>query len=203
MLKLFYSPGVCSMAPHILLKDTGLPHELVRVDLATKRTQHGDDFNAIAAKGSVPLLMLDDGSVLSEGPVIAQYICDQAGRTDLMPAAGTLARHRVMEWQNYITSELHKAFAPLFKATASSDTKAMFRQQLNDKFAWVSSQLEGRDWLTGESFTAADAYLFTVASWTGNADVDVRGREALQRFMGRVRNRPAVQAALKAEGLIA
>ena len=162
-MKLFYTPGVCSMAPHILLQETATPAELVRVDLGTKRTQHGDDFLQIAAKGSVPLLMLDDGSVLSEGPVIAQYICDRAARTDLMPAAGTLERYRVMEWQNYLTSELHKSFAPLFKATASAETKAWFRQQLKDKFAWVSRQLEGRPYLTGSTFTAADAYLFTIA----------------------------------------
>ena len=202
-MKLFYTPGVCSMAPHILLQETATPAELVRVDLGTKRTQHGDDFLQIAAKGSVPLLMLDDGSVLSEGPVIAQYICDRAARTDLMPAAGTLERYRVMEWQNYLTSELHKSFAPLFKATASAETKAWFRQQLKDKFAWVSRQLEGRPYLTGSTFTAADAYLFTIASWTGSADVDIGGCEALQGFMGRVRNRPAVQATLRAEGLIA
>jgi glutathione S-transferase len=203
LMKFFYSPGVCSQAPHILLKDTGLAVELVRVDLATKRTEHGEDFKQTAAKGSVPLLMLDDGSVLSEGPVIAQYICDKAGRTDLMPPAGTMERYRVMEWQNYITSELHKSFAPLFKPTASPDTKAFFRNLLKEKFAWVSSQLEGRDHLTGATFTAADAYLFTVASWSGVADVDIKGCEALQQFLGRVRNRPAVQATLKAEGLIA
>lgn len=201
-MKLYYAPGVCSLAPHILLKETATPAELVRVNLATKQTEHGDDYKQIAAKGSVPLLMLDDGSVLSEGPVIAQYICDQAGRTDLMPAAGTIERYRVMEWQNYITSELHKSFQPLFKPNASTDIKAWFRQALQDKFAWVSAQLEGRDYLTGGTFTAADAYLFTVASWSGLVDVDIKGCDALQQFMGRVRNRPAVQAALRAEGLL-
>ena len=202
-MKLFFSPGVCSLAPHILLKETGLPHELVRVDLATKRTQHGEDFKQIAAKGSVPLLMLDDGSVLSEGPVIAQYICDQAQRSDLIPPAGTIPRYRVMEWQNYITSELHKSFAPLFKATASADTKTWFRAQLKDKFAWVSRQLEDRSFLSGDTFTAADAYLFTVTTWCTVADVDISGCEALKRFMRQVRSRPAVQAALRAEGLMA
>lgn len=202
-MKLFFSPGVCSLAPHILLKETGLPHELVRVDLATKRTQHGEDFKQIAAKGSVPLLMLDDGSVLSEGPVIAQYICDQAQRSDLMPPAGTIPRYRVMEWQNYITSELHKSFAPLFKPTTSADAKSWFRQLLKDNFAWVDSQLQGRQFLTGDTFTAADAYLFTVTQWTGKVDVDLSGREALHGFTSRVRNRAAVQVTLKAEGLIA
>jgi glutathione S-transferase len=200
-MKLFYSPGACSLAPHILLEETKTSADFVRVDLAAKVTEHGDDYKKIASKGAVPLLMLDDGSVLSEGPVISQYICDKAGRTDLMPAAGTIERYRVMEWQNFITSELHKSFAPLFKADAAPEIKTWFRQVLKDKFAWVSSQLEGRDYLTGANFTAADAYLFTVTTWTRHVDVDLGSFEALKAFIARVHSRPAVQAVLKAEGL--
>jgi glutathione S-transferase len=201
-MKLYYSPGACSFAPHVLLQDTALPFELVRVNLGTHQTESGQDFAQITSKNSVPLLQLDDGSVLSEGPVIAQYICDQAARTDLMPAAGTLARYRVMEWQNYITSELHKSFSPLFNSAASADTKALFAKQLQAKFAWVSAQLEGRDYLTGATFTAADAYLFTVTSWAGLVDLDLSAHTHLTAFLARVRARPAVQAALRAEGLL-
>lgn len=201
-MKLFYSPGACSLAPHILLEDTGLQAELVRVDLSTGQTASGEDFAHITSKRAVPLLMLDDGSVLSEGPVIAQYLCDRAERTDLMPAAGTLARYRVMEWQNYITSELHKAFTPLFNKEASADTKALFATQLQTKFAWVSGQLQGRDYLTGSTFTAADAYLFTVASWAAYVALDLSAHTDLTQFLARVRTRTAVQAALRAEGLL-
>lgn len=202
-MKLYYSPGACSLCPHILIQDTGLPCELVRVNLAKRQTAAGEDYTTINPKGSVPLLQLDGGEVLSEGPVIAQYLCDQAGRTDLMPAAGTLARYRVMEWQNYITSEVHKSFSPLFNPTASADTKAFFVKQLQAKFGWVSTQLAGRDYLTGSTFTAADAYLFVVSSWAAMVQMDLSAHTHLMAFIERVRARPAVQAALKAEGLLA
>jgi glutathione S-transferase len=200
-MKLYYSPGACSLSPHILIEEAALPCEFVRVDLARHLTESGADYTAINPKGSVPLLQLDSGELISEGPVIAQYLCDLAGRTDLMPAAGTLARYRVMSWQNYITSELHKSFSPLFNPAASAETKAMFASSLQSKLAWVSSQLAGQDYLTGSTFTAADAYLFVVASWSRMVGMDLSAHTHLTAFMARVGARPAVLAALKAEGL--
>lgn len=202
-MKLYYSPGACSLAPHILLQDCGLPFERIRVDLASHRTESGQDYAQISSKNAVPLLQLDAGSVLSEGPVIAQYICDRAGRTDLMPAPGTMDRYRVMEWQNFITSELHKSFSPLFNREASADTKALFAARLHDKLGWVSAQLEARDHLCGTDFTAADAYLFTVLGWAAPVGLDLSAHGRLGDYLDRVRARPAVQAALRAEGLLA
>jgi len=201
-MKLYYSPGACSQVPHILIHETGLKAELVRVDLRAKRTENGDDYKQIAPKGSVPLLQLDDGSTLTEGPVIAQYLCDKAGRTDLMPAAGTMARYRVMEWQNFITAEIHKSYSPLFKPNAAPATKAWFRDVLKEKYALVSKQLERTEYLTGSTFTAADAYLFTVSNWAKGVGVDIQGFAPVRTFLGRVRQRPAVQAALRAEGFL-
>lgn len=201
-MKLYYSPGACSLAPHALLIDIGQPFDLIKVDISKGVTEHGQRFSDITPKGAVPLLELDNGDRLSEGVVICQYLCDQAGRTDLMPAAGTMARYRVMEWQNYITSELHKSFAPLFNAQASKDTKALFAEQLQRKFAWVSSQLADRPYLTGETYTAADTYLFVVASWAAYVQLDLSAHTHLQAFLGRVKARPAMLAAMKAEGLL-
>lgn len=201
-MKLYYSPGACSLVPHALLVDIGRPFELDRVDTQKGLTASGQRYADITPKGAVPLLELDNGERLSEGVVICQYLCDQAGRTDLMPAAGTMARYRVMEWQNYITSELHKSFSPLFNAQASAETKALFAKQLQSKFAWVSSQLADRDYLTGSTYTAADAYLFVVASWAAYVQLDLSAHTQLQAFMARVKARPAMQAAMKAEGLL-
>lgn len=201
-MKLYFSPGACSLTPHIVLREAGLPFSLVKVDTATHKTEHGVDFYTINPKGYVPLLELDDGQLLSEGPVIAQYVADRAKRSDLMPEAGTMARYRVMEWQSYITSELHKSFSPLFNPAFDSATKTLFADGLRKKFGWVSSQLRGRQYLTGDSFTAADAYLFTVAGWSKYVGLDLSDCEHLQAFLARVAERPAVREAMKAEGLI-
>lgn len=201
-MKLYYSPGVCSLAAHILLRETGLPFELVRVDLANHKLHEKDDYYAINPKGSVPVLELDDGERLTEGPVIAQYICDRANRTDLMPAAGTMARYRVMEWQNFVTSELHKSYSPLFNPDFNEDGKAWFRGLLRKKYELVDNRLQKSDYLTGSDFTAADAYLFTVTNWARRVNVDLQGLAALEAFMNRVRAREAVNAALVAEGLV-
>lgn len=201
-MKLYYSPGACSLAPHILLRETGLPFELVRVDLASHKLREPNDYYAVNAKGGVPVLELEDGERLTEGPVIAQWIGDRAARTDLMPAAGTLARYRVMEWQNYITSELHKSYSPLFKSDFSEDGKAWFRSALRKRYEYVASRLEKNDFLAGSTFTAADAYLFVVTNWAGRVGVDLQNLPALDAFMNRVRTREAVQAALTAEGLV-
>lgn len=201
-MKLYYSPGACSLAPHIVLREAQLAFTLERVDLKSHKTEHGADYTAITSKGSVPLLELDNGEVLSEGPIITQYISDQAANTDLMPAAGTLARYRVMEWQNYITSELHKSFSPLFDATQGDAAKAHFSSALHKKFEWVSQQLDGRQYLTGDKFTAADAYLFTVAGWAKYVNLDLSAYDNLQVYLKRIAARPAVHAAMTAEGLL-
>lgn len=200
-MKLYYSPGACSLAPHILLRDTALPFTAVRVDTKTHKTADGDDYYAINPKGSVPVLELDDGSRLTEGPVVCQYLCDRAGRTDLMPAAGTMQRYRVMEWQNYVTSELHKSFSPFFNAAFDANARAVFLAALRKKYQWIDRQLEGRNYLTGNTFTAADAYLFVVTRWSSPVGLDLADLAALQGFMQRVGELEAVQAALRAEGL--
>jgi len=200
-MKLYFSPGACSLAPHIVLRETAAAFTLVRVDLAKHQTPTGEDYYAVNSKGSVPVLELEDGARLTEGPVIAQYVSDRAGRTDLMPAAGTLARYRVMEWQNYITSEIHKSFSPLFRADFDEPGKSWFRAALRKKYEWVTAQIEGRDFLTGTNFTAADAYLYTVTRWASRVGVELADLKTLQAFMRRVNEREAVQAALTAEGL--
>jgi glutathione S-transferase len=200
-MKLFYSPGACSLAVHIVLREIGNPFELERVDLGAHKTSTGDDYYRSNPKGYVPLLELDDGQVLTEGPVICQYLCDQAGRTDLMPAAGSLPRYRVMEWQAFISSEVHKSLGALFNSALDDAAKATYAGMAHRRLQWISAQLGGRPYLTGDDFTAADAYLFTVANWTGFVGMDIADCPDLKAFQARVAARPAVQAALKAEGL--
>ena len=201
-MKLYYSPGACSLSPHIVLRESGLAFEPVLASTKTHKLQDGTDYYGINPKGYVPLLELDDGQRLSEGPVIVQYIADQAPASQLAPAAGTMARYRVMEWLNFITSELHKGFSPLFNPATPEDYKPLVRTRLGERFAWVNSQLEGRAYLMGDTFTVADAYLFTVAGWGKYVGVDISGLANLSAYMGRVAARPAVQEALKAEGLL-
>jgi glutathione S-transferase len=201
-MKLYYSPGSCALAPHILLRETAVPFQLVRVDLAPHTLKDsGEDYYAINPKGSVPVLELDSGERLTEGPVIAQWLCDHAQRTDLMPAAGTMARYRVMEWQNYITAELHKSFSPLFRPDFNAAAKDWLRAALRKKYEYVAARLRDTDYLTGAHFTAADAYFFVVTSWSGHVGVNITDLEPVQRLLNRVYQREAVQAALKAEGL--
>jgi len=203
-MKLYFSPGACSLAPHIALRETNTPFTLEKVDTATHKTAQGDDYYALNAKGAVPMLELASGERLTEGPVIAQYVAELARDTKLLPPAGSLARYRVLEWQNYITSELHKSFSPLFgKPALDAAGKAAFVAALGTKLSWVSSQLRDKDYLTGADFTVADAYLFAVASWARFVELDLSGAPELSSFLSRVRERPAVQAAMRAEGLIA
>ena len=202
MTKLYYSPGACSLSPHSALREAGLPFQLVMASTKTKKLADGSDFLTINPKGQVPLLELDDGERLSEGPAIVQYIADQAPTSGLMPPAGTMARYHALEWLNYITSEIHKGFTPLFTPGTHEETKATARQKLGERLAWVDTQLAGKTWLMGEHFTVADAYLFTVANWGKYAGVDIAPLANLSAYMGRVAARPAVQAALKAEGLL-
>lgn len=201
-MKLYYSPGACSQAPHIVALESGAKVDLVKVDTSTHKTADGSDFYAINAKGYVPLLELDDGSRLSEGPVICQYLADKAGATTLMPAAGTIERYRVMEWQNYITAELHKTFSPLFNPTYDAAVKKIFADAVLKKLGWVNEQLKDREYLTGKHFTAADVYLFVVARWTLFVKLDISALTHLNAFLSRVGARPKVIEALKAEGLI-
>jgi glutathione S-transferase len=201
-MKLYYSAGACSLAPHILLNETKLPSVTDHVNLAQHTTSDGADYYAVNPKGAVPLLVLEDGTTLTEGPIIAQYIADKAGRTDLMPAAGTIARYKVMEWQNYITSELHKFFSPLFRPDFDPNGKDQLRAALRKKYEWVTKQLAGKDYLTGATFTAADAYLFTITRWAPKVGVDLTDLAPLQEFMKRVAARPAVRATLQSEGLL-
>lgn len=201
-MKLYYSPGACSLSPHIVLHEAGLPFQAVLASTKTHKLADGTDYYTINPKGYVPLLELDNGERLSEGPVIVQYIADQAPASGLAPAAGTMARYRVQEWLNFITSELHKGFSPLFNPAMPEEAKALSRAKLGDRLRWVDEQLEGKSYLMGETFTVADAYLFTVAGWGKYVGVDISGLDRLGAYLGRVAARPAVQAALKAEGLL-
>lgn len=202
-MKLYFSPAACSLAPHILLRETGLAFTLEKVDTARHTIAGGQDYFQINPKGQVPMLELADGTRISEGPVIAQYIADTAGDLDLMPAAGSLARYRVMEWQNYVTAELHKSFTPLFHAGLDAVAKSTLKDALRKKLEWLNSQLEGRDFLIGPTFTAADAYLFVVLGWAPFVDLNIADLAHLQTFLARVAARPAVRAAMQAEGLSA
>lgn len=202
-MKLYYSPGACSLAPHIVLREAGTAFTLEKVDLASRRTERGTDYDGIAHKGQVPLLELDDGARVSEGAVIAQLIADRAGAQHLMPAAGTLQRYRVLEWQNYITSELHKSFTPLFNKALGADARQTLKSLLRKKFEWVDARLAGSTCLTGETFTAADAYLYVVSRWAPMVALGLEDLPHLQRFLAAAGARESVRAALQAEGLTA
>ncbi|WP_227816035.1 glutathione transferase GstA [Nitrogeniibacter aestuarii] len=201
-MKLYYSPGACSQAVHIVLEECGLPYRIEKVDLVSGATESGKALADINPKKAVPVLELDDGAHLTEGPVIAQFVADSAGRLDLMPAGGSRQRYRVMEWQNFLTSEVHKAYTPLFKPQVDAASKAFFRKTLRSRYAWIDDQLAGKTHLTGDAFTAADAYLFVTASWAPMVDVDLSGLANLDAFVHRVRQRPAVRRVLAAEGLL-
>ncbi len=199
-MKLYYSAGACSLAPHIALVEAGLPHQLVKVDLRKHALPDGTDYYGINPKGYVPLLELDDGQRLSEVGVILQYIADRKPGT-LVPAFGTLERYRVMEWLNFIATELHKQFSPLFYPDTPDATKDAQRAKLAKRFDYLSKTLSAQPYLTGQAFTIADAYLFTILNWTGGVKVDLAPWPALQQFQARVAARPKVHAALVAEGL--
>jgi len=201
-MKLYYSPGACSLSPHIVLREAGLPFTLALASTKTHKLADGTDYYGINPKGYVPLLELDSGERLSEGPVIVQYIADQVPDHKLAPANGTMARYRLQEWLNFITSELHKGFSPLFSPTTPEDYKPVIKDRLAGRLKWVNEQLEGRQYLMGDTFTVADAYLFTVVNWTQFVGIDISGLANLGAFMDRMRARPAVQEALKAEGLL-
>jgi glutathione S-transferase len=201
-MKLYYSPGACSLSPHIVLHETGLPFQAVMASTKTHKLQDGTDYYTINPKGYVPLLELDNGERLSEGPAIVQYLADQVPAKKLAPAAGTMARYRLMEWLNFISTELHKSFSPLFNPAMPEEGKKLYRERLLSRFQYVDQQLEGRAFLMGEDFSVADAYLYTVSGWGKHVGVDISGFKQLGAFIARMNARPSVQAALKAEGLI-
>jgi len=202
LMKLYYSNGACSLSPHIVLRESGLPFTLVRASTKTHALDDGTDYYTINPKGSVPLLELDNGERLTEGPAIVQYIADQAPDKKLAPANGTFERYRVQEWLNFITSELHKGYSPLFRPTTPEDFKPVLRDLLLKKYEFVDSSLAGKQYLMGDHFTVPDAYLFVVTNWAKHVGLDLSKFANLQAFMARMAARPAVQAALEAEGLV-
>jgi glutathione S-transferase len=201
-MKLYYFKGACALSPHIALLEAGLPFTLVRVDSKTKKTESGEDFLAINSKGAVPALQLDDGRVLTEGPAVVQYIADLKPDSGLAPRAGTFERYQLMEILNYITSEVHKSFSPLFNPASTPETKEAFVANLGKKFDWLTGFLGKKPFLLGDTFTVADGYLFTVLNWTTHVKIDLGKWPVLADFRERVANRPKVQEAMKAEGLI-
>ena len=200
-MKLYYSPGACSLAPHIALVEAGLPFTSVKVDLRTHKLADGTDYYTINPKGYVPLLELPDGERLSEVAVILQYVADRKPGT-LAPAFGTMARYRLMEWLNFVATEVHKQFGPLFYPTTPEATRETQRAKLATRFDLIAKTLARQPYLTGEAFTVADAYLFTVVNWAGMLKIDLAPWPALQAFQDRVAARPKVREAMKAEGLI-
>lgn len=201
-MKLYYSPGACSLASHIALCETGLPFEAVKVEGRGQKTAGGEDYSKVTAKNYVPALRLDDGEVLTEGTAILPYVADLAPATGLAPAAGTRARYRLHEWLGYINSEVHKNFSPFFIPGITDEQKAAARAHLGKRFDFLQPALEGRDHLLGGGFTVADAYLFTVLGWCRLVGIDLGQWPTLQAYHKRIAHRPAVQAAMRAEGLI-
>lgn len=200
-MKLYYAPGACSLSPHIVIEEAGLSAQLKKVDLATSQIEGGGDYLLINSKGYVPALELDDGSILTEGPAIVQYLADRKPESGLMPASGTIERYRVQEWLNFISSEIHKSFSPLFNPHAAPEWKAGTTDNLRKRLAWLDGAIAGRPYLLGDAFTVADAYLFTVLNWAPLVGLDLAAWPALTAFVERVRARPKVRAALRAEGL--
>jgi glutathione S-transferase len=201
-VKLYYSPGACSLSPHIVLREVGLQFELVLASTKTHKLVDGTDYYTINPKGYVPLLELDDGQRLSEGPAIVQYVADQAPARGAIAPAGTMARYRQIEWLNFISSELHKSYSPLFNPAMPEEGKEVFRQRLKMRYRYVNEQLEGKSYLMGDAFSVPDAYLFTITNWAPRVGIDITDLANLQAFQKRMAGRSAVQEAMKAEGLI-
>lgn len=201
-MKLYYSPGACSLNPHIILRETNTPFTLVKTDLKSKTVEDGSDFFAVNPMGYVPALRLDDGTILTEGPAITQYIADTAGATHLAPAWGTLPRYKMLSWLNFVATELHKSFGPLFNAKMPADGKAYMRDRIHDRLKTVDAHLGGNAYLMGADFMLPDAYLFAVLNWCGMVGIDLTPYPNVRAFQARVAARPTVQAAMKAEGLL-
>lgn len=198
-MKLFYKPGACSLSPHIVLREAGLDFSIESVDLATKKTETGEDYLRINPKGQVPALLLDDGSLLTEGVAIVQYLADIVPDRQLIAPSGTLSRYHAIEWLNFVATELHKGFSPLFNPKTPDEYKAIARERLDKQFSYVDSELAKHDYLLGSKFSVADAYLFTVTRWANALKLDIKQRSHLDKYMARVADRPAVKDALAAE----
>ncbi len=201
-MKLYYTPGACSVSPHIALREAGLAFDLVKVDLKAKKTEHGEDYLAINPKGYIPALGLDNGELLCEGAAIVQYIADQKPDSGLAPKAGTMQRYRLQEWLTFIGTELHKGFSPLYNPSIPDDIKKIFRDRLMLRWGVVDKDLAGKSFLMGEQFTVADAYLFNMTLWAKRGNLDMSGLTKVNAFAARVAARPTVQAAMQAEGLV-
>ena len=201
-MKLYYAPGACSLSPHIVMREAGIPVQLVNVDLSTKKTEDSGDFKAINSKGYVPTLEMPDGQRLTEGPAIVQYLADQVPARGLAPAAGTIERYRLQEWLNFISTELHKQFSPLFDPACESSLRARQVEKIGNRFDWITRQLGSRDYLLGGVFSVADAYFYTMLSWCRPAGIDLAKWASLTSYKARVEQRPAVRDALRAEGLL-
>ncbi len=201
-MKLYYSPGACSLSPHIALRESGLAFEPVLANTKTHQLADGTDYYGINPKGYVPLLELDNGERLSEGPAIVQYIADQVPAKNLAPTNGTMARYRLQEWLTYIGTEIHKSFGPLFTPGTSDEGKAAAKTKILARLGYVEQQLGDKPYLLGEQFSVADGYLFAVTNWTRPMSIDLSGLPKISAFMARVAARPAVQEAMKAEGLL-
>jgi glutathione S-transferase len=200
-MQLYYSPAACSLASHITALEAGLAVDLKRADTKTKKLEDGSDYYAINSKGAVPALKLDNGQVLTEGVAIMQYLADQKPESGLAPKNGTFERYRLQEWLNYITSEVHKSFSPLWVPANEQAVKDYALANLRKKFDWLNTQLAGKRYLMGDTFTVADAYLFTVVNWSNFLGIDLAAWPALKEFQARVAARPSVQEAMEAEGL--
>ncbi|MDH2383446.1 glutathione transferase GstA [Bradyrhizobium sp. CER78] len=202
-MKLYYTPGACSLSPHIALLEAGLPYDLVKVDLRAKKLENGDDFLQVNPKGQVPALALDSGEMVTEGPIIIQMIADKAADKKLAPARDSNERYKLLEWLNYITTELHKNLGPMFSPVLADDAKAFFKDRAMGKFKYVDSQLAGREYLMGNQFTVADGYLFTMIMWAQDRlGFDLSDLPNVTAYKARVAARPKVQEALKKEGLL-
>ena len=201
-MKLYFLPGACSLSPHIVLREAGYDFELEQVNNQEKKTLSGADYWGINAKGQVPVLELDNGERITECPVILQYLADQKPASGLIPAAGTMERVRMQEWLNFITSELHKGFSPLFRPATPDAYKDITKDNLGKRFDWLDKHLATRPYLTGEKFTVADAYLFAVLRWSGRLNIDMSKWTNLKAFIDRIAARPKVHEAMVAEGLI-
>jgi glutathione S-transferase len=201
-MKLYYAPGACSLSPHIALLEAGLPYDLVKVDLRAKKLENGDDFLKVNPKGQVPALGLDDGKLITEGPVIIQMIADKAAAKGLAPARDSAERYELLELLNFITTELHKNIGPMFSPVLADDAKAFFKDRAMGKFKYLETRLAGRDYLMGKQFTVADGYLYVMLRWADGHKMDLSGLPNLTAYKARVAARPKVQEALSKEGLL-
>ena len=201
-MKLYYAPGACSLSPHIVTRELGLNVDLKKVNTKDKTVEGGGDYRKVNPRGYVPALELDNGQILTEGPAIVQYLADQKPDSGLAPKAGTFERYQLQEWLNFLTSEIHKQFSPLFKPNTPEDYKPVAKENLASRFDWLDQQLAGKDYLMGKQFTVADAYLFVLLGWTRPTQIDLAKWPNLAAFHKRVGARPKVQEALQAEGLL-